>query len=157
MTAAQSKTGLKQNGYSGLVRQIGKHREMFAHIPQDKPSNQGDVSSMTTEQSERGIAKRRSEFKRGLGGQDLCIQERKHPELFSHIPQDRPVQRPEEWVPIAEKLAAENGGQLRSIKWLRSNGYRGLSAAMSKHVALFAHIPQAGPIGPTPRGTVARN
>jgi len=49
----------------------------------------------------------------------------------------------EEWVPIAEALAAEHGGVLPNRRWLTKNGYMGLDAAMKRRPELFARIPQA--------------
>jgi hypothetical protein len=49
---------------------------------------------------------------------------------------------PEEWVPIAEKLAAENGGKLQPLSVLASTGHHGLIGAMRHHPELFAHIDQ---------------
>lgn len=48
----------------------------------------------------------------------------------------------EEWVPVAERMARENGGRLQSAVWLEKNGCSGLCHAMRKHPGLFAHIEQ---------------
>jgi hypothetical protein len=49
---------------------------------------------------------------------------------------------PEEWVPIAEKIAKENGGILPNPKWLQKNVGYGLYEAMKKYPEKFDHIKQ---------------
>ena len=48
----------------------------------------------------------------------------------------------EEWVLIAEKLAAENGGMLPSRAWLRKNQYTKLATMIDYKPELFTHIKQ---------------
>ena len=49
---------------------------------------------------------------------------------------------PQEWVPIAEELAKQNGGKLATAAWLDSHGYNALVQIIHKYPELFAHIPQ---------------
>jgi superfamily II DNA or RNA helicase len=53
---------------------------------------------------------------------------------------------PEEWVPLAKKLAAENGGKLQGARWVQKN-YPGLSVAMYKRPDLFVDIPREDKMG----------
>jgi AP2 domain-containing protein len=46
----------------------------------------------------------------------------------------------EDWVPIAEKLAAENGGKLPNAQRLIHLGLNGLYQALARHPNLFAHL-----------------
>lgn len=77
---------------------------------------------------------------------------RRRPELFAHIPRaigkkegknrGKKGRPPEEWVPVAEELARENGGMLPHGKWLQKNKYQALYRAVHFYPELFAHIPQ---------------
>ena len=49
---------------------------------------------------------------------------------------------PEEWVPVAESLAAEHGGVLPHIKWLENNDYNALHKAMRRRPEMFVHVSQ---------------
>lgn len=61
------------------------------------------------------------------------------PEAFAHIPQERlraPSKSTQEWLVVAEELAAQNGGLLPRTKDLPS----GLKSAVSKSREAFAHL-----------------
>jgi hypothetical protein len=75
-------------------------------------------------------------------GKQLAGMMHRNPELFLSIQQEKKWsgRQPEEWVPIAEKMAEEHGGTLPGDGWLQKNGYSGLSCCMRKHKELFAHI-----------------
>ena len=83
----------------------------------------------------------------GHGALDQYIY--KHPELFSHIPQQAKKLRKQaekhyrssEHVQTAEQLATEHG-VLPGYKWLRRNGFSGLYRCMRMRPELFAHIPR---------------
>ncbi len=49
---------------------------------------------------------------------------------------------PKEWVPIAEKIAKDNGDVLPPPKWLKENGYGALYKTLTTHASLFRHINQ---------------
>jgi len=66
---------------------------------------------------------------------------RKYPKPFIHLKQETKKYRSaQEWVPIAEKLAAMNDGFLPNTSWLQNNKYHGLMRAIRKHPELFQHI-----------------
>lgn len=58
----------------------------------------------------------------------------------------KPKQRSaEEWVAVAENLAANQGGVLPQAYWLIKNGYCGLYNAMKQFPEFFNHIKQTRP------------
>ena len=78
----------------------------------------------------------------GYSGLVAAIQ--KHPAAFAHIRQNwKGGQTPEEWVPVAESLAAQHGDILPYRHWLVASGYHGLVYAMRRKPEAFAHIQQA--------------
>lgn len=77
----------------------------------------------------------------GVIGLAQCI--RKYPEKFAHIKQEKMLKTTEEHVRIAENLARKNNNILQNIFWLNKNGYRDLSAIISKYPEKFAHIKQS--------------
>jgi hypothetical protein len=78
--------------------------------------------------------------KNGYGG--LLYVMEKSPELFSHIEQERGHKTPQEWVAVAEQLAADNGGVLPHPKKLQNTGYAQLWNIKKQSPALFLHIKQ---------------
>jgi hypothetical protein len=78
--------------------------------------------------------------KRGFYGLALAIQ--KHPELFKGLHMEKRGKSPEEWVPVAEKVAKENGGVLPRRGWLQKHKYSALARVVTLKPDLFRHIPQ---------------
>jgi superfamily II DNA or RNA helicase len=77
--------------------------------------------------------------KHGYGGLPQVM--RKSPELFAHLTQEEnKFTSVEEWVRVAEELAAHNGGRLPSKKWLRTNGYRQVLRLVQERPEFLAHI-----------------
>jgi hypothetical protein len=77
----------------------------------------------------------------GYGGLTQAI--RHHPELFKHIKQDsKKGHSPQEWVPIAERLARKHGGTLPCPGWLQKNSHGVLQQVIRHHPELFKHIKQ---------------
>jgi hypothetical protein len=74
-------------------------------------------------------------------GRNLVSALHNHRELFHHIPQEKQIKKPEEWVPIAEKLAKEHNGIMPCSSWVQKN-FAGLDLAMRKNPKLFDHIKQ---------------
>lgn len=74
------------------------------------------------------------------GFSGLCHAMRKNPEPFAHIKQEKRIRRPEEWVPVAEQLAADNDGLLPTPWWLQKNGYMSVYRAMRQAPEAFAHL-----------------
>jgi hypothetical protein len=65
----------------------------------------------------------------------------KYPDSFSHIPQETKLRTIEEWVSIAEEVAADNGGSLPNTGWFKKNGWA-LYQAMQRYPDSFSHIQQ---------------
>ncbi len=77
--------------------------------------------------------------KHGLSGLAKAI--KKCPDLFAHIEQEKPHRQPEEWVPIAERVARGNGGLLpRPKRLIDEMNLTGLYQAFRKHPGLFKHL-----------------
>jgi hypothetical protein len=68
---------------------------------------------------------------------------RTQPHLFEHIKQEKEGLTPEQWVPVAEQLARNNGGVLPHYASLVRAGVSGLTGAMRRKPELFSHILQA--------------
>ena len=145
---------LQQHGYHGLDHNLRQHPELFAHIPQENKRGR-------TREEWVPIAERLAEenggtlpYRKWLDTNDysgLTNALRQYPELFVHIPQENKGGRTcEEWVPIAERLAEENGGTLPYPAQLQKSGFYGLKCALAKHPKLFAHVPQESKRGRVP-------
>jgi hypothetical protein len=79
------------------------------------------------------------------GYRNLVQQIYKYPRLFSGIKQEvsHIKHSPKDYyIPLAAKLARENGGVLQGSKWLQLHGYGGLDQVMRKLPRLFRHIEQ---------------
>ena len=145
---------LCKSGYSGLPAAMRNRPELFAHIEQ-KPIPTRRTPEEWVPEAERLAAENGGAMppsgwlvQNGYSGLDQA--KRKNPGMFSHIRQERNTHTAEEWVPEAERLAAENGGVLPNTKWLRRNGYRGLPLAVRNRPELFAHIKQKKIVGRSP-------
>ena len=143
---------LRSNGYSGLCEMMRKHPEAFAHIPQDRKRQAAEESVPVAERlaAQNGGTLSNPKWLQQNGYGALAAFIRRHPEAFAHIPQDRKRQAAEESVPVAERLAAQNGGMLPNPRWLQQNGYGRLDHAMRKRPQLFAHIRQGSKKGRRP-------
>ena len=64
----------------------------------------------------------------------------KHPEAFTHVPQDKKWKTTEH-VKTAEQLAKQHG-KVPGSRWLVAHGYNGLYRAIGPHPEAFAHLPQ---------------
>jgi hypothetical protein len=74
----------------------------------------------------------------------------KNPSAFIHFKQEsKKGKTTEQWVPVAEKLAKENGGVIPNRGWLKHNGYIGLYEAMKKKPQTFSHLKQESKKGKT--------
>lgn len=133
---------LQANGYGGLAQIMSKHPELFAHIPYKKLRKNTNEWVKDAEQlaAENGGVLQNQKWLTANGYRSLISQYTKHPQLFRHIPResDKRKKRPEEWVPIADRLAAQNGGILPCKEFLEP----GLVFAIRKHPVLFQHIKQ---------------
>ena len=139
-----SSTWLKKNGYLGLDALKPRRPDLFAHIEQESKRKTPEEWVMVAEElaKENGGKLHTHQWLTDNGHSGLSAMIYKHPDLFAHIEQESKIQRktPEEWVPIAEELAKENGGKLQGRGWLQKNGYNALSLIMYRHPDLFAHI-----------------
>jgi hypothetical protein len=145
---------LNNNGYSALYLAMRRHPELFAHIKQESKAGRNPEEWIPIAEKlakENGGTLQCGHWLRNNGYSALNRAMQKHPELFAHIRQEKRVRKnPEDWVPVAEKLAKKNGGTLQCIYWLDNNGYRGLYRAMRKRPELFAHIKQENKAGKKP-------
>lgn len=66
-----------------------------------------------------------------------------YPKAFEHLQQEdaRGISK-EECVKVAETLAKNSGGVLKSHSWLKHNGYGNISATIHRNPELFDHIQQ---------------
>lgn len=130
----------------GLHSAMKAHPELFAHINQESKSGNSPDEWVTIAEKlakENGGTLQCYGWLVNNGYIGLSKAMIKYPEKFAHINQEnKSGKKPEEWVPIAEKLAKENGGTLKYCKWLQKNGYNGLDQTMRKYPELFAHINQ---------------
>lgn len=78
--------------------------------------------------------------KQGFNG--LVQAMNRHPALFKGLRLNRSAKSPEQWVPVAERIADEHGGTLPGKGWLQKNKNAALCRAMSIAPSLFQHIPQ---------------
>lgn len=67
---------------------------------------------------------------------------RRNPEAFDGMDQDKLRKTIDDHVRDAERIAARNGGRLRSHAWLRTNGYASLSQFINVRRDRFGHLPQ---------------
>jgi hypothetical protein len=130
-------------GLNGMMR---KRPELFTHIRQEKFGKKSAGQWVPVAEKlakENGGTLQCGHWLDNNGYSRLYRAMLRYPELFAHIKQENKAgKNAEEWVPIAEKLAKENGGTLQNAKWLKNNGYSGLDRAMKRHPELFAHIKQ---------------
>jgi hypothetical protein len=135
---------LRKHGHACLVKAMNQNPQLFAHIRQQRrvmrtPQQWAAVAEKLAEEH-GGTLPRAGQLQR-CGYKSLSRAMYLHPELFSHIKQQRPVQRePREWVPVAERLAEGHGGTLPNPKQLRESGYNSLVHALHRCPQLFAHI-----------------
>ena len=137
---------LINNGYGGLHSCMRKYPEPFKDIPQDnrkqKTLKEWVIIAEKLAKENDGIFPSRTWIRRN-GYSGLSRMMLKHPEKFSHINQRKRITRIlKEWIPIAEKLAKENGGILPSYAWLKKNKYTGLCEFIRKYPESFSHIKQ---------------
>jgi hypothetical protein len=141
------KKWITEHGYHGLVAAISQHPDLFAHIPQTRlVKSPEEWVSIAQELADRhgGVLPCKNWLCKN-GHKGLCSAIRKHPELFSHIDQEKPHDHRktlEEAIIEAESLAAKNKGVLQDSGWLRDNGYVWVKRAIVKHPSRFSHIPQ---------------
>jgi hypothetical protein len=139
---------LKKNGHSGLVSAMRCRPELFSHIKQEKVGKNPEEWIPIAEklEKEHGTLPCGAWLEKN-GYSALYQAMRKRPELFAHIKQEKKVgKKPEEWIPIAERLEKEHG-TLPCVDWLCENGYSGLNYVMKKHPGWFAHISQESKAG----------
>lgn len=142
-----SQAALQKIGHYGLAFCLRKNPGSFSHITQDKPQAAFMSAAEWVLVAERiafnnsGILPCKKALKQqGHWGMVTAI--RLHPEMFSHIEQDGLRKKPEEWVPVAKRLASENSGVIPNSAWLRSNGYAGLACAIPRRPDLFGDFKQ---------------
>ena len=139
----QNSKWLCMNTFSGLCEAKRNNPDLFAHIPQDRkwrPPEEWVPIAESRAKKSGGVLPAPTELIKDCPGLNSPM--RHHPDLFAHIPQDKKLRSPEEWVPIAESRAKKNGGVLENSTWLIENGLSGLDQAKRNHSDLFSHIPQ---------------
>ena len=142
-----TQTWLRNHGHQRLADAIDRHPEAFRHIQQEHSST---TPKSRPEKKPTKLEERVQEAEQLAAchdGQIPCAQWLvengytklygamwRNPTAFNHLGQNRRNRRPQDWVTLAEELAAKCGGTL--------SGIAGLVYAMKKHPDLFAHIPQ---------------
>jgi len=149
---------LNDHGYGGLRQAMLKYPEAFAHIKQRKmlrpPQEWVPIAEKLAKHHKGVLPCVRWLERNGYGALTLAM--RLHPLLFTHLQQeDKGGRTADEWVPIAERLAAQNGGTLPCGQWLRQHGHGGLAQAIYNRPELFLHVPQQSEKGRTPQEWVA--
>lgn len=121
-----------------------RYPDLFSHIEQarTKKTLREHVADAEQLAADNGGVLQNSFWLQNNGYRALYMAMRTKPALFSHLVQERKFKQPEEWVPIAEQLAADNGGSLPNYRWLTKEGYNGLPQIMKKYPNLFSHITQ---------------
>lgn len=141
-----SRHWLTKNGYAGLASAIQSRRQAFADIPrQDKKDRVVKKWLPIARQlaAEHNGVLPIANWLDANGYSGLTRAMQMYPEEFACIQQAKRVRRtPEEWVPVAEELAAQHDGVLPSYAWLQKAGYIGLCLAYQRRPELFAHLPQ---------------
>ena len=135
---------LGKNGYNGLLCAIRTYPELFKHIKQEKRGGKSPKEWIHIAEKlakENGGILQNSGWLQKNGYSGLSAVLISCSELFKHIKQEkRGGKPPEEWIPIAEKLAKENGGVLQNHFWLCQNQYSGLSACIKNNPEMFKHL-----------------
>jgi hypothetical protein len=134
---------LIKNGLGGFVAAMHTNRRLFDRTIQDKRRRLPEewVPIAKALEREHGMLPNREWLKRngyGALGHAMYV----HPQLFSHMKQNKVSRKPIEWVPVAEQLVKKHGS-LPHYLWLTKNGYGGLAQAMAHHPKLFRHIKKA--------------
>jgi hypothetical protein len=130
---------------SGLASAKHQCPNLFKHIRQDKicrtPEEWVPIAERLARQHGGVLPHGAWLIAHRFGGLDQA--RHAHPQLFKHIPQDKAFRAPREWVPIAEQLAKQHGGEMPISRWLIAHKLSGLDQARRAHPQLFKHIPQA--------------
>lgn len=135
---------LRVNNYIGLEHAMRKCPEAFARLRRAAKKGRSPQEWVRkAKQLEKKYGKLPCSswlYRNGFSGLTRAMRE--HPDLFTHISQERKAGRsPQEWVSEAEQLMKKYG-RLPKQTWLCHNGFSGLVRAMRKHPALFSHFPQ---------------
>lgn len=135
---------LLDNKYGALYVATRSYPDHFSHIPRkamrwEGKSPQEWVVIAENVASEHGGRLPRYAWLRRNGYGGLKYHKKRHPELFAHIPQG--YLTVEEWVTVAEKLAAEHKS-LPPSTWLKAKGYKSLAGVMRRVPEKFAHVPK---------------
>lgn len=133
-----------QAQHNALVLAIRRNPEAFAHIPRIRR----DMRSI--EEHVRGAER----IAAGNGGRlpapatmkkehsRLELAMRRQPEAFAHIPRESKIVRISEYRQLAEKLAAENKGNIPSVSSLIRMSHRNLEWAIYRRPDAFAGMRQ---------------
>jgi hypothetical protein len=139
-----SKRWLNAHGYEGLRGAKERRPDLFAHVKQPRAHRRTPEEWVIVAEN---LAKKHRKLPNPKwlethGFQQLNNVRLRNPSLFAHIQQERKSGRTrEEWVLIAEELAAKYKGLPRT-PWLNENGFNGLVQMRTKYRELFEHIPK---------------
>jgi hypothetical protein len=130
--------------YPGMGSAMRKRPELFSHIQQEKIGKSPEEWLPIVEKlcHENGGVLPPMDWLRKNGYSGVIYATRRCPDLYSHIKREKLLKSPDDWVPVVEKLAEEDGGALRPPSQLKKSGYPSLPFMMKKHPGKFAHIPQ---------------
>lgn len=137
-------------GLSGLVYQMTTHPDAFAHIEKERRTrNQQRIIARAEllSQINGGVLPHRQWLEKNRYW-DIVLLKRRLPALFAHLTMANHDNRLKpagtKWLPVAQKLAKQNCGNLPSMKWLRKRGFNPLCNAKKKHRAMFRSIKCSG-------------
>jgi hypothetical protein len=135
---------LLEQRYGKLVNAMSRRPRLFAHIHQEhattgkSPEEWAAIADQLAAQNDGVLPTCKWLCANSYKGVYATLLT--HPHLFVHLPRERMVKHPEEYVPIAEALAQKNGGRVPNAGWLQRNHHQGTYTAMRVHPELFAHL-----------------
>lgn len=135
------------NGHYTIYLSMKIYSERFAHIPQTKSrkyrTKQENVALAEQLAQQHGgkLPCYRWLRMHGYNGLQMCMYYSPH--LFAHIQQIKHYKTFNDYLTLAQELAAQHGGILPAPSWLRKNHYYNLQGYMKTHRNLFKHIKQA--------------
>lgn len=137
---------LKKHGYVNLYGCKLRHKEAFAHIPEETKlftSSDDWIAIAEKLANDNGGKLPTYTWLRTNGYGALNKMMSYNKSLFGHLVKEKNIGMPsDERVAQAEKLADDNNGILPSYSWLFDNGYDALNKCISTYNTKFEHIPK---------------
>jgi hypothetical protein len=133
---------LSDRHYFGLSTALAKHPNAFSHLEREFLQKTSDEHIVIAEKlaAENGGKLPTFKWLNNNGYHDLLSFISKYRQRFSHIKRERKRETLDNWVKLAEQLAAENGGKIPSFKWLRNSKYSALMSMLNRYPNAFSHL-----------------